>query len=170
MKLVAIGFDPGLTGAVAVLDDQGVELFVDDLPTVPLDTGGMIKKRIDGRELGRMLRAHVPSGVTVRAFIEQVGAMGGLGEGKNNAVQIVVSLGRSMGAIEGVLEALGVVPTTVGVQAWKAMYGIGSNKETARALARSLFPDVDMHLVAHHNRAEALLIANYGLRKLCGTR
>lgn len=168
--MIVLGFDPGLSGAIAILNGDGSERLVADLPTVPLETGGLIKSRIDGRELSRVIRAHVPAGVSVRAFVEQVGAMGGLGEGKNNAVQTVVSLGRTMGAIEGVLEALGLVPKVVGVQAWKSMYGLGSNKESAREMARSLFPNVDLHLVRHHNRAEALLIANYGLRKLCQAR
>jgi hypothetical protein len=52
-------------------------------------------------------------------------------------------------------------------QNWKAFYGLtGQEKAASMKLAQGLYPDADLRLVKHHNRADALLMARYGLRKL----
>ncbi len=166
--MIVIGFDVGLTGAFSILFPDSTE-HTDDLPTIPLDGLGLIRSRLDGGELIRVLERELrfnPS--QARAVIEQVGAIGGFGGPKNNAVQIPVSLGRSLGHCEAACGFLNIPITYVQPQAWKAHYGIDSSKTAALNLARTLYPDAPLKLAKHHNRAESLLIARYGQRKLFG--
>jgi hypothetical protein len=157
--VIAVGIDPGLSGAIAFITHAG-GVVIEDLPTVPLPGNGLVKRRIDSRSLADIVRHHVPAGEPVVVRMEQVGAMGG----KNNAVQTQVSLGRTLGAIESVLELLRMPPVMVQPQAWKKFYGLGRDKAEAMACARRLYPEVPLRLAKHHNRAEALLIAHHGLR------
>jgi hypothetical protein len=157
--MISVGIDPGLTGAVAFLDRGAC--VIEDLPTMQLPGNGLVKRKIDGRALAALLRKHCPIGETVGIFVEQVRAMGG----QNNAVQTQGSLMRTLGCIEGVLEVLRMPPAMVESQAWKRFYGLGADKAACLQVARTLYPGAPLKLAKHHNRAEALLIAHYGLQR-----
>lgn len=158
--MIVVGIDAGLTGAAAFITTRGT-CSVEDLPTKNLDGGGLIKRRIDGLALARLLRDRCPAEEPVLVLVEQVGAMGG----KNNAVQTQVSLGRTLGAIEAAIEILRLPLHMVGSQAWKRFYGLSSDKGESLRVARELYPEAPLQLGKHHNRAEAVLIAHFGLRK-----
>lgn len=160
--MIGIGVDPGLTGAIGFIYPDG-RSEVEDLPTIALPGKGMITKRIDGRSLAVLIRRRVQDGHQheARAFVEQVGAMGG----KDNAVQIQASLGRSLGAIEAVFECLGIPFEMVQPKAWKGFYGLGKDKKQSLRIARELYGDAPLHLAKHDGRAESLLIAHYGLAR-----
>lgn len=162
--MIVIGIDPGLTGAVAVMDHNGVRA-VFDLPTMPVPGAGpkaLVKNKIDGRALCQLLLKHCPASEgKPRVFLEKVSTMGGA----NNAVQTQGSLMRSLGAIETVVECLNFPMEQVAPQSWKKQFGIGSDKAKALETARKLHPEAanDVRLAKHHNRAEAVLLAHYGL-------
>lgn len=156
--MIFIGVDPGLNGAISFVTERSC--VVEDLPTMPLPGDGLIKNKIDGRALVALIRKNVPAGETAEAYLEQVSTMGG----KNNAVQTQGSLMRSLGAIETVLECLGYKPMMLSPQKWKRFYGLDANKAKALAKARELYRGAPLSLVKHHNRAESLLIAHWGLR------
>lgn len=155
---VFIGIDPGLSGAISFVTERSC--VVEDLPTMPLPGDGLIRNKIDGRALVKIIRTNVPVGEAAQAYVELVSTMGG----KNNAVQTQGSLMRSLGAIETVLECLGYKPTMLSPQKWKRFYGLDSDKKKALATARELYQTAPLSLVKHHNRAESLLIAHWGLR------
>lgn len=161
--MIVIGIDPGLTGAVAVMDDQGVRA-VFDIPTMPVPGAGpkaLVKNKVDGYALCQLLLNHCPAGYgKPRVFLEKVSTMGGA----NNAVQTQGSLMRSLGAIESVVECLKWPLEQVAPQTWKKLYGIGSDKAMALAKARELHKEAatDLKLAKHHNRAEAVLLAHWG--------
>lgn len=159
--MIIIGIDPGLTGACAFIDSRTKACSVHDLPTMQLPGNGLIKRKIDGLALAQLLRAHAPLDEDAAAFLEQVGAMGG----KNNAVQIQASLGRTLGAIEAVLECSRRPPTMLHPQRWKKAYGLGADKAMAREVALRLYPQLKAELgrAKDHNRAEAVLVAHYGM-------
>ena len=162
--MIIIGIDPGLTGACSFIDTRTKACSVHDLPTMPLPGNGLIKRKIDGLALAQLLRVHAPVDEDAASFLEQVGAMGS----KNNAVQTQVSLGRSLGAIEAVLECFRRPPAMLHPQTWKKRFGLGSDKALARQIAVSLYPMLaeDLKLVKHHNRAEAVLIAHFGMGRV----
>ena len=78
------------------------------------------------------------------------------------------SLLHSKGVIEGVLGVLRMPPQLVNSQRWKGFYGLGSDKTLALEKARTLYPGAQTRLARKkdHNRAESILIAHFGLRKL----
>ena len=157
--MIALGIDPGLTGAVALVDATG-RCRVEQLPTVALSGAGMVKRRIDGHKLGQQVRSWCPVGDRVVVAIEALRTVGWRG----NAAQTQDSLMRTVGAIEGVLDMLRLPFRSVEPQVWKGFYGIGASKREALHKALVLYPDAPVRLMADHNKAEALLIAHWALR------
>jgi len=110
----------------------------------------------------------------VRAILERAQAM---------PKQGVVGLAHYMtgyGVLLGWLSCRRIPYDTVPPSAWKAQMGISQKrkrgepkdplaykraKEAALALARRLFPTADLGLKSHHNRAEALLLAEWARRE-----
>lgn len=177
--MIVISIDPGLTGACSVLDRNGLRA-VFDLPTMPIPGVGptaMVQRKIDGAAMKKLLLLHCPAGEPVRAVIEAVGVMG---PKANNAVQTQGSLMRSLGAIETVLEMLGVAPVYVAPQTWKRHYGLiesagiftekptqSQTKAKAMACARRLYPGCsDIARAKDHNRAEAILMGHWLLKEI----
>lgn len=161
--MIVIGIDPGLTGAVAVMDHNGVRA-VFDLPTMPAPEVGkdaLVKNKIDGRALCQLLLKHCPASEgKPHVVLEKVGTMGG----KNNAVQTQGALLRTLGAVESVVECLNYKVQYVAPQSWKRKFGLGKEKAKSLETARRLHPEAATNLsrVKDHNRAEAVLLAHWG--------
>lgn len=165
--MIVVGIDPGLSGAVCVMDHNGVRAIF-DLPTMPVPGAGpkaLVKKKIDGHALCKLLLQHCPADEgKPNVFLEKVSTMGGA----DNAVQTQGSLMRTLGAIETVFECLDWPCQQIAPQTWKRTYGIGSNKTMALEAARTLHPEAghDLRLAKHHNRAEAVLLAHWGRKEI----
>lgn len=170
MGLIVVGVDPGLTGAVAFI---GSTVALEDMPTLEVAGGGLVKRRVDGHALAGLVRRHCPAGEAVAVFCEAVGTIGG----KNNAVQTQGSLLRSLGAIEAVFDILRWPCVPVLPQTWQAFYKLRGKKAEKRGrgelpaamkVARELYPQAaeGMARVRDHNRAEALLVAHWGWRHI----
>lgn len=158
--MLICGIDPGLTGAVAFIDHNGLRC-VFDLPTKPIADAGpkaLVKRQCDGRALAALMRAHHAADEPALVVIEDVQAIGG------SAIQTMGSMMHTKGLIEGVLAAKGYDVVFVRPQAWKRFYGLSADKAQCLAMAKQLYPCDDIRLVKHHNRAEAALIARYGQR------
>jgi len=151
-----IGIDPGLTGAIAFIGRDGY--LVEDLPTMANGKGkAKVKRQIDPGELFHMLRTMGDEAEQV--YIERMASMPGQG------VQTMFSLGDTFGCIRSVVALAGIPMEIISSQIWKKSYGLTSDKELARAKAIELFPTAGLSRKKDHNRAEALLIANYGVRR-----
>ncbi|TQV61938.1 MAG: crossover junction endodeoxyribonuclease RuvC [Halothiobacillaceae bacterium] len=151
-----LGIDPGLTGALAILDTQGRVSLLEDLPTVHRGSG-KVKRELDPAGLTHLLRPHAP--MIRLALVEAVASRPGQG------VASVFSLGHTLGVIHGVLAAMGIPWQPVTPSTWKKSAGLGTDKEASRAMAARLYPSIQLHRKADHNLAEALLIARHGLVK-----
>jgi len=158
--MIAIGIDIGLTGAIAAVDSLG-SCSVTDMPTLPDGKGN----RIDGRALLHLLRQFVPAGEAGLLLFEDVRPRPSGNGGKHgNSMHSQGSLMRSRGAIEAVVDILRIERRVIQPQTWKRHYGlIGKDKGESLAVARALYPLADLRLAKHHNRAEAILIAHFGL-------
>lgn len=165
--MIVVSIDPGLSGACAVLDHNGLRA-VFDLPTMPIPGVGpeaKVQSKVDGRALVKALRQHCPPGEPVRSVIEAVGTMGG----KDNAVQTQGSLLRTLGTIETVLEVLGWAPCYANAQTWKRFFGLidselkpAQRKKKALECARRLYAGCnEIARAKDHNRAEAILIGHW---------
>lgn len=149
-KMVTIGIDPGIRGAVAVFEN-GSLINVLDLPVVP-EKG---KLKIDAAALGALLHRLKPA----KATLERVGAMPGQG------VTSMFNFGRTVGVIEGVLGALAIPVDLVPASLWKPALRVPVDKHSARHRASQLMP-AGVHwwpLAKHDGRAEAALIGLWAL-------
>lgn len=151
--MIAIGIDPGLTGAVGFLLD-GAYLAVEDMPVVVKGVGS-VKNEVSPAGLKQLLRRHVPNDVSCSVVMERVNSMPGM------AASSVFSLGDSFGCARAVVASGGVELTYVAPQTWKKYFKLEKDKELSRALAIKLFPTAELHLKKHHDRAEALLMARW---------
>ncbi len=151
--MITIGIDPGLTGAVGVLSD-GRFIAVEDIPTV-LKGAGSVKYEIDASGLIRLLREHYKAEEDCEAVLERVNAMPGQGTSS------IFSLGDSFGCIRACIIAARFPTNYVTPQTWKKHFKLTSDKELSRSLAAKLFPDAELHLKKHADRAEALLMARW---------
>jgi crossover junction endodeoxyribonuclease RuvC len=155
-----LGIDPGVNGALALLDDAGECRGVLDMPT--LAAGGKKGRRIlDGPALIRWLRKLPPGRVT--AMLEEVSSM------PRDGHVAAFSFGRTYGTTETALAAAGIPYRTVRPAIWKKVMGVLADKDHARMKATQLIPSGAKHwpLKKHDGRAEAALIAQYG-RQLVG--
>lgn len=170
--MIVLALDPGLTGACAVLDHNGLRA-VFDLPTMADPIAGpaaKVRNKIDGRALVKLLRQHSPAGEPVKSVLEAIRPMAPKKDGgKDHSAQSQGSLLRTLGALETVLECLGWRPEYVPPQTWKRTFGLidstlTTNQRKAKALAcaRRLYPQCsEIARAKDHNRAEALLIAHW---------
>ena len=136
-----LGIDPGISGAVALLDGA-VAPEVVDMPSNPRDLWDTLSAwRTDD----------------LYAYVERAQAM------PKQGVSSTFRYGYGYGVIIGLLAGLGIPYETVRPGEWKKRAGlIGRDKEASRALARQLWPTAPLGRVRDHGRAEALLIAKYG--------
>jgi crossover junction endodeoxyribonuclease RuvC len=152
-----IGIDPGLDGAVAIIEPS--EFMVWDTPTLTVKGAKGNRREYALVQMADWLR---PWAGTSVAFIENVHAMPGQG------VRSMFTMGYGVGAWHAILATLGIIYTTVTPQRWKGVLldGMGKDKDAGRLRAMQLFPSKS-HLFDRKKddgRADAILIAEYGRR------
>ena len=155
MTKYIVGIDPGLSGAVAVINGTD-SLIVIDMPTMTVERNGKAKRQVSATELAHIF-ANFNSNDT-HVYCERVGAVTGQG------VTSVFSFGRSFGMIEGILAAYKLPVTYVAPATWVKAVGRGQGKDASRARAMELFPNnqADFKLKKWDGRADAALIAYWG--------
>ena len=172
--MIAVGIDLGLTGAIAYIDSLTKARGVADLPIVETAAGN----RLHGRGILNILREWVPPGESCILVVEDVRARPmGNGGAHGNTMFSQASLMRSRGIVEAVADIAGVNITWAQPQTWKAHFRLkGRNeagekltssqvKELSRLMAIRLMPSMAPALARKKddNRAEALLLAHWGL-------
>ena len=165
-----IGIDPGLTGALALLNHHGLQA-VHDIPTMIKGNGeGAVKNQVDPGALADMLRAWL-EGKDKNEIMVLIEAQGPVRLPGNKILggASAFSLAYTAGVIEGVVTALRLPRELVTPSVWKKALGLTAKgpdkKALARAMAQRYYPEADICRVRDHNRAEAILIARYGHQK-----
>ena len=149
--MLVVGIDPGLSGAIAFLND-GDLLNVEDLPVVDVAHGRSSRKELSPALLHDML-VHTEIRVA-QAVVEDVNAFG---MGRTSAYRF----GVNVGTILAVLACCGIRTQIVTPQKWKKAMRLGADKSLSRAAAIKMWP-MQSHLFARvkdDGRAEAALIA-----------
>jgi len=147
-----IGIDPGVSGALVAINDQGSIIDVLLMPTYKEGT----KSRVNGAAMATWLIQHTDA---QSCFVEKVHAMPGQG------VSSMFNFGHSLGVIHGVVLTLGLSMREVTPQSWKKHHGlIGTDKDAARTAAIKIYPkEVILNAKGKGQAlADALLIARYG--------
>ena len=155
-----LGVDGGVSGAWALLGDDG-SLSVIDTPTRKETINGSDRNRVDLVAMLQYLRFHQVDLVVFEKGQElpRVGE-----DGRRRAQSGMYEYGRGNGIQEGIVATLGLAYVTVEPQAWKRqLHLLGKDKEASRALATELWGSKFWPAKSHHNRAEAALIAYYGM-------
>ena len=164
--MITLGIDCGVTGAIAALhgtDTTGTFIGVRELPIIAQGKC----KWVDGLEFLAVIRELLsPIGARAdRAFVELTHAMPKAGS------VAATSKGLTLGSTLAALQIAGVSVELVSPQTWKRAFGLiapgasdRERKAAAISRARLMFPSAELDRVKDHNRAEALLIAAYGMR------
>ena len=150
-----IGIDPGLSGGIAVLEENKV-INLYDMPVMP--EGKKNKRQLNSAQLVKLLKDNVLKNDEVSVVVEQVNAMPGQG------VTSMFNFGQTFGAIKGVCAALGLPIFFVRPSKWKKHFElINASKDSSRTKAIEMYPSLSNDLAKKKdvNKSDAILIARF---------
>jgi crossover junction endodeoxyribonuclease RuvC len=152
--MAILGIDPGKTGALALLQPDGL-LMIEDVPVFKIGS----KTTVDHYALARVIDNWSPLKPVV--WLEQVGTRPG--EGSVGAFDF----GRTYGILLGVCAAHFLTVNLVTPASWKVAMKVKGDKDESRAAACTMFPRQSVLFARKKDdgRAEAALIAAYGVRQ-----
>ncbi len=149
------GVDPGLSGAIAVLDPASDQIMtIIDMPQ--LKRGA--RSDLDLVKLASFIGTNAPN--IKYAVIEDVGAMPGQG------VVSMFTFGKVTGVVVGMLAAHYIPIFYVKPSVWKFQMGLTKSKDKSVVMARKLWPKQTelFSRMKDDGRAEAALMAHFGKR------
>ena len=150
-----IGIDPGLSGAIAILD--GLKIFdMFDMPV--MSEGKKNKNQLNSAQLVNIIRQHILQGDNTFVIVEQVSAMHGQG------VTSMFNFGQTFGAIKGICASLNLPIFYVRPAKWKKHFDlINASKDASRTKVIEMYPSISDRLRKKKdvNKADAILIARY---------
>ena len=124
--MIIIGIDPGLSGAIAILDDKKV-LSIFEMPVMA--EGKKNKRQLNSAQLVNIIRENIKKNEEAVVVVEQVNAMPGQG------VTSMFNFGQTFGAIKGVCAALNLSIFFVRPSKWKKHFElINSSKDSSLSL------------------------------------
>ncbi len=154
MTKVIIGVDPGISGGIAFLTERGEPLLVAELPII---RDGSLAW-VDGGRLQSLL-IDTLQGMQARALIERVSAM------PKQGVSSSFNFGVGFGSLLSIFQARHIAIELISPAKWKHAMGLTSAKQLSLDKARLLYPTVELPRAKDEGRAEALLLAHYGLHR-----
>ena len=132
------GIDPGLSGALAILDEKKI-FEVIDLPT--MSDGKKNKKQLNSAHLSKYIQSNIIDLNKSAVVVEQVNAMPGQG------VTSMFNFGQTFGAIKGICATLNLPIYFVRPSKWKKHFElINSSKDASRTKAIEMYPTFADHL------------------------
>ena len=133
-----IGIDPGLQGAIAILENNKViNLF--EMPT--MSEGKKNKKQLNSALLVKLLKENISTNEEVSVIVEQVNAMPGQG------VTSMFNFGQTFGAIKGICASLELPIFFVRPSKWKKHFElINASKDSSRTKAIEMYPSLSKDL------------------------
>ena len=150
-----IGIDPGLSGAIAVMEDNKV-LNLFDIPV--MSEGKKNKRQLNSSHLVNLIKENIEQNEEVAVVVEQVNAMPGQG------VTSMFNFAQTFGAIKGVCAALELPIYFVRPSKWKKHFElINSSKDSSRTKVIEMYPSLSSQLAKKKdvNKSDAILIARF---------
>ena len=150
-----IGIDPGLNGAIVILENNKV-LSVFDMPV--MSEGKKNKRQLNSAQLVRIIKENTLANDDINVVVEQVNAMPGQG------VTSMFNFGQTFGAIKGVCAALELPIFFVRPAKWKKHFElINASKDSSRTKVIEMYPTLSNDLAKKKdvNKSDAILIARY---------
>jgi hypothetical protein len=149
------GCDPGLSGALAWVDDEGYLIDAIDMPVVRVRE----KNKISASALASIMSRHPIDRVT----IEGVGAMPRMGT-KGPAAMGTTSafnFGYGAGLLEGVATGLGLPVEIIPAAVWKRKAGVPADKGAVLEMAQRQWLSDKFRRKKDDGRADAALLARW---------
>ena len=149
-----IGIDPGLSGAIAILENNKV-LNIFDIPV--MSEGKKNKRQLNSALLSNLIKENIGN-AEVAIVVEQVNAMPGQG------VTSMFNFGQTFGAIKGICAALELPIFFVRPSKWKKHFDlINSSKDSSRTKVIEMYPKMSNLLSKKKdvNKSDAILIARF---------
>ncbi len=149
------GIDPGLSGAIAVLENE-VVLDIIDLPVMA--EGKKNKRQLNSAQLSQYISKNVENIHKTSVVVEQVNAMPGQG------VTSMFNFGQTFGAIKGISATLKLPIYFVRPSKWKKHFDlINSSKDASRTKAIEIYPSLAEKLSKKKdvNKSDAILIGRF---------
>ena len=150
-----IGIDPGLNGAIAILENNKVKKIF-EMPV--MSEGKKNKRQLNSAQLVNLLKSNIESNEETVIVVEQVNAMPGQG------VTSMFNFGQTFGAIKGICAALSLPIFFVRPAKWKKHFDlINSSKDASRTKAIEMYPLISDKLSKKKdvNKSDAILIARF---------
>ena len=133
-----IGIDPGLNGAIAILENNKVKKIF-EMPV--MSEGKKNKRQLNSAQLVNLLKSNIESNEETVIVVEQVNAMPGQG------VTSMFNFGQTFGAIKGICAALSLPIFFVRPAKWKKHFElINSSKDASRTKAIEMYPSISNQL------------------------
>ena len=150
-----IGIDPGLSGAIAILENNKV-VGIYDMPVMA--EGKKNKRQLNSAQLVNIIKDNTQGSEEKAVVVEQVNAMPGQG------VTSMFNFGQTFGAIKGICAALNLPIFFVRPTKWKKHFElINSSKDSSRTKAIEMYPKLSNQLAKKKdvNKSDAILIARF---------
>lgn len=165
-----IAIDPGLSGAICLMDKDKTVLFHEPMP--------LIGEELDLKSLSSIFMELKTNFHIQLVILERAGCRPG------QSAQSGLKTGRNYGILEGIVSTLGLPYKEISSQSWTKPLQAIKNKEGASLNqkyklrkerntreAQKMFPNLDLRAsdrarVPHSGKVDSLLIANYGLSLL----
>ena len=156
--MILIGIDPGLSGALCLLDSEHGIVEIVDMPVFKVVVSGKDRSRLDLAGLRNLLagwKAWEPQLVIVEDVADRPKQSG------------MFSFGYVKGAIEATCMCLGLHVERIAPQRWKKALRVGVADDEILQRADWLFPGEGQRWRGPrggklHDRAEAAMLAKYG--------
>ena len=150
-----IGIDPGLSGAIAIIENNTV-LGIFDMPVMA--EGKKNKRQLNSAQLVNIIKEYVKKEEEIVVVVEQVNAMPGQG------VTSMFNFGQTFGAIKGISATLKLPIFFVRPSKWKKHFElINSSKDASRTKVIEMYPSFADKLSKKKdvNKSDAILIARF---------
>ena len=153
--MIIIGIDPGLSGAIAILQNKKVQSIF-DIPV--MSEGKKNKRQLNSAQMVKIIKDNISNIEETVVVVEHVNAMPGQG------VTSMFNFGQTFGAIKGVCAALELPIFFVRPSKWKKHFElINSSKDSSRTKVIEMYPSLSSQLAKKKdvNKSDAILIARF---------
>lgn len=165
-RAIFVGVDPGLTGAIGIIDQDSRCIAVIDVATKFRDISKTrIKKEFDVKVTADRLTDRIVNYLEYEwhGCIEMPFSIpakpGDPNSGSN--VMSMNSLFQTYGGLLAMLEMVEIETMTIRPSDWKRGFGLTKSKNLSLEIAANMWPTAGIVLKKQHNQAEALLMAEY---------
>ena len=132
--MIIIGIDPGLSGAIAILQNNKVKSIFD---TPVMSEGKKNKRQLNSAQMVKLIKSNISDVEETVVVVEHVNAMPGQG------VTSMFNFGQTFGAIKGICAAIGLPIFFVRPAKWKKHFElINSSKDASRTKAIEMYPAI----------------------------